>query len=65
MDEKDLLEILYSENILPLLKFLVLINVTNQKHQGFIYMLFESRTEHFQENVLNKKNGHKEQGKIV
>lgn len=45
----------------------MLINVTNQKHQGFILIFLESRSEHFQENVLKKKkkNGQKEQGKIV
>lgn len=45
----------------------MLINVTNQKHQGFILLFLESRSEHFQENVLKKKkkNGQKEQGKIV
>lgn len=45
----------------------MLINVTNQKHQGFILIFLESRSEHFQGNVLKKKkkNGQKEQGKIV
>ena len=46
----------------------MLINVTNQKHQVFILIFLESRSEHFQENVLKKKkkkNGQKEQGKIV
>ena len=44
----------------------MLINVTNQKHQGFILIFLESRSEHFQENVIKKnKNGQKEQGKIV
>ena len=33
----------------------MLINVTNQKHQGFILIFLESRSEHFQENVLKKK----------
>ena len=32
----------------------MLINVTNQKHQGFILIFLESRSEHFQENVLKK-----------
>ena len=33
----------------------MLINVTNQKHQVFILIFLESRSEHFQENVLKKK----------
>ena len=45
----------------------MLINVTNQKHQGFILFFLEARSENFKKNVKKKKkkNGQKEQGKIV
>lgn len=41
----------------------MLINVTNQKHQVFILIFLESRSEHFQENVLNKKKRSERAGK--